>query len=300
MPVIRVLDARSPGANENLLHAFRQGLKEIGYVEGENVAFEYRWADNQMDRLPALATELARRQVSIIAGSTPAVALAIKQATTTVPIVFLVNEDPVRLGLVPSLARPGGNATGINIFSAELTAKRLDLLREFVPSAARVGVLVNPANATSTESTLRDVTAAARATGLQIKVLNASTSPEIEAAFASFVHERPDALFVANDAYFYSRRVQLTHLASRHAVAASYSQREFTEAGGLMNYGSNIMDAYRQIGVYAGRILKGAKPADLPVVQSSKFELVINAPTARMLGLIVPPTLLATADEVIE
>jgi ABC-type uncharacterized transport system substrate-binding protein len=298
MPVIGVLDARSPGTTENHLRAFRQGLKETGYVEGENVAFEYRWADNQIDRLPVLAAELTRRQVSIIAGSTPAVALAAKQATTAVPIVFLVNEDPVKLGLVASLALPGGNATGINIFSAELTAKRLDLLRQLVPGMARVAVLVNPANATSTETTLKDVEAAARSAGLQINVLNASTSPEIEAAFAS--RERPDALFVASDAYFYSRRVQLTHLATRHAIAATYAQREFAEAGGLMSYGANLADAFRQIGVYAGRILKGAKPADLPVVQSSKFELVINAPTARMLGLTVPPTLLAIADEVIE
>ena len=300
MPVIGVLDARSPGSTEGFLRGFRQGLKESGYVEGENVALEYRWADNQTDRLPVLAAELARRQVSIITASTPAVALAAKQATTAVPIVFLVNEDPVRLGLVASLARPGGNATGINIFSAELTAKRLDLLRQLVPGVALVAVLVNRANATSTESTLRDVTAAARTAGLQINVQNASTSLEIEAAFASFKGERPDALFVASDAYFYSRRVQLTHLATRHAIAATYAVRDFVEAGGLMSYGSNITDAYRQLGVYAGRILKGAKPADLPVVQSSKFELVINAPTARMLGLTVPPTLLAIADEVIE
>jgi putative tryptophan/tyrosine transport system substrate-binding protein len=228
------------------------------------------------------------------------VALAVKQATTTVPIVFLVNEDPVRLGLVTSLARPDGNATGINIFSSELTAKRLDLLRQIVPGVARVAVLVNPANATSTESTLRDVTAAARTGGLQINVLNASTGPEIEAAFAGLIREQPQALLVGNDAYFYSRRVQLTHLATRHTIAAIYAQREFAEAGGLMSYGTNLTDAYRQIGVYTGRILKGARPADLPVVQSSKFELVINAPTARMLGLTVPPSLLATADEVIE
>jgi len=300
MPVIGVLDARSPGTTENQLRGFRLGLKEIGYVEGENVALEYRWADNQIDRLPALAAELARRQVSIIAGSTPAVAFAAKQATTTVPIVFLVNEDPVRLGLVASLARPGGNATGINILTSELTAKRLDLLCQLVPGVARVAVLVNPANATSTESTLRDVTAAARTAGLQINVQNASTSPEIEAAFASLVRERPQALFVGNDAYFYARRVQLSHFATRHTIAATYSQREFAEAGGLMSYGTNIADAYRQIGVYAGRILKGAKPAELPVVQSTKFELVINLPTARMLGLTVPDKILVAADEVIE
>jgi putative tryptophan/tyrosine transport system substrate-binding protein len=300
MPVIGVLDARSPGTTESLLRAFRQGLKDTGYVEGENVALEYRWADNELDRLPGLAAELARRRVSVIAVSTPVVALAAKAATTTIPIVFLVNEDPVRLGLVASLARPGGNVTGINIFASELTAKRLDLLRDLVPGAARVGVLVNPANATSTESTLRDMAAATHTIGLQIKVLNASTSLEIEAAFASFMRERPDVLFVGNDAYFYTRRVQLTHLATRHTIVATYSQREFAEAGGLMSYGTSIMDAYRQIGVYAGRILKGAKPAELPVVQSTKFELVINLPTARMLGLTVPDKLLAAADEVIE
>jgi putative ABC transport system substrate-binding protein len=214
--------------------------------------------------------------------------------------VFIINEDPVRLGLVASLARPGGNLTGINIFSAELTAKRLDLLRELVPGAARVAVLVNPANATTTESTLRDVEAAARAIGLQIKVLNASTSREIEAAFASFMRDRSDVLFIAGDPYFYSRRAQFVVLAARHTIPATYLQRDFAEAGGLMSYGTNIADAFRQIGVYAGRILKGANPADLPVVQASKFELVINLPTARALGLEVPPMLLARADQVIE
>jgi putative tryptophan/tyrosine transport system substrate-binding protein len=301
MPVIGVLDARSPGAIENPLRAFREGLKDAGYVEGENVALAYRWADNQIDRLPALAAELVQRRVAIIAApGGPVSAFAAKAATATIPIVFIVNEDPVRLGLVASLARPGGNATGINIFAAEVAAKRLDLLRELVPGATRVGVLVNPANATSTESTLRDVAAAARISGLQIKVLNAGTSREIEAAFASFVGERPDALFVGAEPYFYSRRVQLAVLAARHTIPATYSQRDFAEAGGLMSYGTSLMDAYRQIGLYAGRILKGAKPADLPVVQASKFELVINLPTVRALGLEVPPTLLARADEVIE
>src|SRR5262245_57143165 len=301
MPVIGVLDARSPGSIEGgTLRGFRQGLKESGYVEGENLALEYRWANNQIDRLPALAAELVRRRVAVIATSGgPAVALAAKRTTTTIPIVFIVNEDPVRLGLVASLARPGGNATGVNIFTAELTAKRLDLLRELVPGGARVGVLVNPAQATSAESTLRDVAAAARITGLQIKVLNASTSLE-KAAFASFMQERPDALLVGPDAYFFSRRVQLTHLASHLSIPATYAQRDYVEAGGLMSYGSNLTDAFRQIGVYAGRILKGAKAADLPVVQSSKFELVINASTARMLGLTVPDKLLVAADEVIE
>jgi putative tryptophan/tyrosine transport system substrate-binding protein len=300
MPVIGLLDPRSPHMLVTPSRGFRQGLKDIGYVEGENVALEYRWAENQMDRLPALAAELVRRQVSVIVASTPVAAIAAKAATTTVPIVFVVNEDPVRLGLVASLARPGGNATGTNVFSAELAAKRLDLVREMVPGAARVGVLINQANATSTESTLRDVAAAARTIGLQIKVLNASTSREIEAAFASFMRERPDALFVAADPYFYSRRVQFVVLAAHYAMPATYSQRDYAEAGGLMSYGTSLTDAYRQIGLYAGRILKGAKPADLPVMQASKFELVINLPTARTLGLEVPPMLLARADEVIE
>ena len=268
------------------LRGFRQGLKDTGYVEGENVAIEYRWAENQIDRLPELAAELVRRRVAVIAATGgPPSALAAKAATTTIPIVFIVGEDPVRLGLVASLARPGGNLTGINFFSGELTAKRLELLRELVPGATRVAVLVNPANAANTETTLRDVEAAARAMGLQIQVLNASTSREIDAAFATFVRERPDALFVGGDPFFNSRRVQLAHLAARHAIPATYSGRDYAEAGGLMSYGTNLADAYRQVGVYAGRILKGAKPADLPVVQATKFELVINAQTARMLGL---------------
>jgi putative ABC transport system substrate-binding protein len=300
MPVIGVLDARSPGAIEHPLRAFREGLKDTGYVEGENVSLEYRWAENQMDRLPLLAAEFVRRRATVIAAIGPVTVFAAKAATTTIPIVFIINEDPVRLGLVGSLARPGGNLTGINILTAELAAKRLDLLRELVPGAARVGVLVNPTNATTTESTLRDVAAAARATGLQINVANASTGPEIEVAFASFMRERSDAVFVATEPYFYSRRVQLIVLAARHTIPATYAQRGFPEAGGLMSYGTNIADAFRQIGVYAGRILKGANPADLPVVQASKFELVINLPTARALGLEVPPMLLARADEVIE
>ena len=259
-----------------------------------------RWADNQIDRLPALAAELVRREVTLIATAAgSASALAAKASTTTIPIVFVVPEDPVRLGLVASIARPGGNLTGINYFSAELVAKRLEFLRELVPAATRVAVLVNPAGPNAA-STIRELEPAARTMGLQIQVLNASTSREIDAAFATFVRERPDALFVSNDGFFTSRRVQLVHLATRYAVPSTYASRENTEVGGLMSYGTSLTDAFRQVGVYTGRILKGAKPADLPVVQASKFELVINAQTARMLGLTVPPTLLATADEVIE
>jgi putative tryptophan/tyrosine transport system substrate-binding protein len=300
MPVIGLLEPRSPDTIADQLRAFRQGLKDTGYVEGENVAVEYRWAENQPDRLPALAAELVRRQVAVIvaAGGT-ASALAAKSATTTIPIVFIVAEDPVGVGLVASLARPGGNLTGINFFSAELVAKRLELLRELVPAATRVAVLVNPAGP-GHEITLRDVEPAARAMGLQIQVLNASTSSEINAAFATFVRERPDALFVGTDPFFTSRRAQMVQLAARHMVPAAYHARHYPEIGGLMSYGSNVADGLRQLGVYTGRILKGAKPADLPVVQASKFELVINAETARMLGLTVPDKLLVAADEVIE
>ena len=300
MPVIGVLDARSPATTENPLRAFREGLKDTGYIVGENVALEYRWAEDQIDRLPALTADLVQRRATVIFAISPTAALAAKAAIATIPIVFIVNEDPVRLGLVASLARPGGNLTGINILTAEVTATRLDLLRELMPSATRVSVLVNPVNATNTDTTLREMAAAARTTGLQVKVLNASTSREIEAAFATLLHERPDALFVGAEPYFYGRRVQLVVLAASHRLPAIYSQRDFVEAGGLMSYGTNIADAFRQIGVYAGRILKGTKPADLPVVQASKFELVINLPTARVLGLEVPPMLLARADEVIE
>ena len=264
------------------------------------MAIEYRWADGQFDRLPALAADLVRRNVVVIAAANTPSALAAKAVTTTIPIVFNVAEDPVKLGLVASLARPGGNLTGINSFISELTAKRLGLLRELVPGATRIAILVNNPTGPLAEITLRDMETATRAMGMQIKVLNASTSGEINAAFATFVHERPDALFIAPDSLFTVRRVQLAHLTTRHAIPAISFSREFAEVGGLMSYGSNQSDNYRQVGVYAGRILKGVKPADLPVVQASKFELVINAETARTLGLIVPPMLLARADEVIE
>jgi putative ABC transport system substrate-binding protein len=299
MPVIGFLDTRSPDAVADRLRAFRQGLKDTGYVDRENVGIEYRWAEGQYGRQPELAAELVRRPVTAIVATSTSSVLAAKAATTTIPIVFLVGEDPVRLGLVASLARPGGNLTGINFFASELAAKRLELLRELVPGATRIAVLVNPANP-STESTLRDVVPAARAIGLQIQVINASTSREIDAAFASILRQRLDALFVSIDPFLVSRRAQLVNLASRHAVPATFPSREFTEIGGLMSYGANIPDAFHQIGVYAARILKGTKPADLPVAQSSKFELVINSSTARMLGLDVPDKLLSTADEVIE
>jgi putative tryptophan/tyrosine transport system substrate-binding protein len=301
MPVIGFLHPASPESYADQLRAFRQGLKEAGFVEGENVAIEYRWAEGQNDRLPALADELVRRRVAVIAAAGgPNSTLAAQAATTTVPIVFVTGQDPVRLGLVTSLARPGGNLTGINFFTVELVAKRLELLRELLPGAMRIAVFVDPASAATTESTLRDVEAAAGVMRLQIQVLKASTSREIEAAFTSFVGERPDALFVGISTFFTARRVQLAQLAARHAVPAIYPDRLHAEVGGLISYGASLTDAYRQVGIYTGRILKGAKPADVPVVQSSKFELVINHPTARMLGLTVPPSLLARADEVIE
>jgi putative ABC transport system substrate-binding protein len=301
MPVVGFLSGTSPDTFADRLRAFRQGLKDTGHVESENVAIEYRWAENKIDRLPELAAELVRRKVAVlVATGGSASVFAAKAATTTIPIVFGIGEDPVRLGLVASLARPDGNLTGINFFSTELSAKRLELLRELVPGLARVAVLVNPANVLNTETTLRDVEPAARTIGLQIQVLNASTSREIDAAFATLVRHRPDALFVSQDVFFVSRRLQLANMAARHAIPMTSGSRDLAEVGGLMSYGTNITDAQRQIGLYTGRILKGAKPADLPVMQSAKFELVINAQTARMLGLTVPDKLLVAADEVIE
>jgi putative ABC transport system substrate-binding protein len=300
MPVVGFLHPTSlEGFAENL-RGFRQGLKESGYVEGENVAFEFRWADGQLDRLPELAADLVRRRVTVIATASPPAAFAAKQATATIPIVFGMAQDPVKLGLVASLARPGGNLTGVNFLLTELAAKRLELLREMVPAAKRLAVLVNPTQAINMESTLQEVQAGAQAMGLHIRVLNAGTSRKIDAAIASLEHERPDAFFVGSGTLFSGRRVQLTQWAAHHRMPASYSDRSYVEVGGLMSYGSNTTDAYRQSGVYVGRILKGAMPTDLPVVQSSKFELVINAQTARMLGLDMPPMLLARADEVIE
>jgi putative ABC transport system substrate-binding protein len=300
MPVIGFLSGALPGPYAPFAAAYHRGLKETGYVEGVNTAIEYRWAEGEVDRLPALAADLVRRQVAVIAATGGiSSALAAKAATTTIPIVFLVAEDPVKVGLVASLGRPGGNATGVNFLVSELGSKQLGLLHELVPAAVRVGLLVNP-RIPQTELATRDVAAAASAIGLQIDVVEASDSREIEAAFRTLVRNRADALVVGPDPFFASRRLQLATLATRHAIPAVYNIREYAEAGGLMSYGTSPSEAYRQVGIYTGKILKGAKPADLPVVQSSKFELVINLPTARALGVEVPPTLLARADEVIE
>ena len=299
IPVVGFLGASSPETNVERLRAFRLGLKEMGYVEDDNVTVLYRWAENCIDRMAELAVDLAQREVAVLVTFGNAPARAAKAVTATVPIVFGVSEDPVGSGLVASLARPEGNLTGINFFNAELTAKRLELLRTLVPGAVKLAVIVDPL-APATETTLREVEAAAGATGLRIQIRNASTSREINAAFATFAAERPDAIFVGPGFLFNSRRVQLVHLATLHKVPATYELREFPEIGGLMSYGTSVTNAYRQMGLYTGRILKGMKPADLPVVQSSKFELVINAETAQMLGLTVPPTLLSLADEVIE
>jgi ABC-type uncharacterized transport system substrate-binding protein len=298
MPVIGFLHPASPDAFPERVRGFRQGLKEAGFNEGENVTVEYRWAEDRTERLPALADELIRRRVAVIV--TPAIgALEAKAATSTIPIVILSNRDPVRLGLVASLARPGGNVTGISFVSAELAAKRLELLQALVPGAARLAVLVSTVDV-AVETTLQDVEAAARALGMQIQVFKAGSSGEIDLAFAAMGRERPDALFVGGGPLFTSRRLQLAHWATRLALPATFGGRQYAEAGGLMSYAASLTDAYRHVGLYAGRILKGVKPADLPVVQADKFELVINRQTARMLGLDVPATLLAIADEVIE
>jgi putative ABC transport system substrate-binding protein len=299
MPVVGFVSGQSN--EERFGAAFRKALNEAGYVEGQNVMVEYHWLDGHYDRLPALVADLVRRQVAVIAtpGNTPA-ALAAKAATATIPIVFGVAEHPVKLGLVASLARPGGNATGVNLLSAEVVAKRLGLLHDLVPKAVRIAVLVNPANSSTAEATLRDIPEAARALGLQTQVLNASTRSEIEAVFATLLRDRADALFVAPDGFFTSRRVQFATLAARHAIPAVYSNRGYPEVGGLMSYGSDTLDYYRQAGVYTAQILKGAKPADMPVLQSTKWEFVINMQTARALGLEVPNSLQMLADEVIE
>jgi putative ABC transport system substrate-binding protein len=299
MPVIGFVNAGSSDAP--LAAAFRKGLNEAGYVEGQNVTVEYHWLEGQFDRLPAVMADLVHRRVAVIA--TPAgnfAALAAKAATTAIPIVFGVGEDPVKLGLVASLARPGGNLTGINFLANELAVKRLAFLHELVPKAVRIAVLVNPANIPATESALRDLPETARAIGLQIQVFNASTSREIETAFATLVRDRADALYVAGDVFFTSRRVQFATLAASYRIPASYPSREDVEAGGLMAYDTDRVDMYRQVGAYTGQILKGAKPADLPVLQSTKFQFVINLQTARALGLDIPFHLQQRADELIE
>ena len=299
MPVVGFVNAGSPDAS--LVAGFRKGLNEAGYVEGQNVTVEYHWLDGQFDRLPSLMADLVRRQVAVIA--TPAgnyASQVARAATKTIPIVFSVGDDPVKWGLVDSLARPGGNATGIYFFSVKVNAKRLGLLHELVPKAIRIAVLVNPANAQITETTLREISEATQNLGLQIQVLNASTSREIEVAFAG-LRDRADALFVGPDIFFNSRRVQLVTLAAHYRIPAAYNAREaIEEAGGLMSYAADRADAYRRVGVYTGQILKGAKPADLPVLQSTKFEFVINLQTARLLGIDVPNSLQLVADELIE
>jgi putative tryptophan/tyrosine transport system substrate-binding protein len=300
VPVVGFIRDGSADANARNAAAFRKGLNETGYVEGQNVTVEYHWLEGQRDRLPALLANLVRRQVAIIAtlGSVPT--LAAKAATATIPIVFGVAEDPVPLGLVASLARPGGNATGINSFHQEVTAKRLRLLHDLVPKAVRIAVLVNPANASPAETTLRDVQEAAPIIGLQIQILNATTIGEIDAAFTTLARERPDALFVAPDAFFVDRAVQFATLTARDRIPAAYATRDTVAVGGLMSYGTDLADMFHQVGVYTGSILKGAKPADLPVLQSTKFEFVINLQTARALGIEVPPGVLSIADDVIE
>jgi putative ABC transport system substrate-binding protein len=300
MPVVGFVSSRSLDGSARHAAAFTNGLSETGYVEGQNVVVEYHWLSGQNDRLPALMADLVRRRVAVIATAGDPPTLAAKAATATIPIAFGFSGDPVGHRLVASLPRPGGNATGINFFTSEVLAKRLGLLHELVPKAVRVVVLVNPTNTPSAESTLRDVPEAARAIGLQIQILNASTSREIEAAFATIALDRADALFVAPDGFFNARRVQIATLATHYRIPAAYASREVVETGGLMSYGTDLLDMYRQVGIYTGRILKGANPPNLPVVQSTKFEFVINLQTARLLGLDVPPTVLARADEVIE
>jgi putative tryptophan/tyrosine transport system substrate-binding protein len=301
LPVVGVIDGGSADASARWVIRFRKGLNETGYVEGKNVTVEYHWLEGQYDHLPALMADLVRRRVAVIATpASPPAALAAKAATATIPIVFGVGDDPVKLGLVASLARPGGNATGINFFQQEVVAKRLRLLHDLVPKAVRVAVLVNPGNALIAESTLRDVQQAAPTLGLQIQILKASTIGEIDAAFATLAREHPDALFVAPDVFFASRRVQFATLAARDRIPAAYTNPDYIAAGGLMSYGTDVADTYHQVAVYTGSILKGAKPADLPVLQSTKFVFAINLQTARALGIEVPPGLLAIADEVIE
>ena len=301
MPVVGLVNGGSADAAVRFVAAFRKGLNETGYVEGQNVTVEYHWLEGQYDRVPALMADLVRRRVAVIVTpSIATVALAAEAATATIPIVFGIGEDPVQRGLVTNLARPGGNATGANFLATEVAAKRLRLLHDLLPKAVRVAVLVNPASASNTESTLREVQEAAPALGLNIEIMNATTISEIDAAFAALARERPDALFVGPDGFFTSRRGQFATLTAVNKIPATYSNREYVAAGGLMSYGTDLTDVFHQVGAYTGNILKGAKPADLPVVQSTKLEFVLNLQTARALGLSVPPSLLSIADDVIE
>jgi ABC-type uncharacterized transport system substrate-binding protein len=300
MPVIGYLATTSPGPSAHTVAAFREGLNDTGYIEGQNVAIEYRWAESQNDRLPALAAELVRHQVAVIATTGgPGSALAAKAATTTIPIVFNSGSDPIKFGLVASLNRPGGNVTGVYMFASAMEAKRLGLLHELVPTAAMIAGLVNPTYPNA-EVQSNEVQEAARTLGLQIQILRASNEQDLDTAFATLAQLRAGALLVCASPFFSSQREHIVALAARRAIPAIYEQREFAVAGGLASYGTSITDAYRQVGVYTGRVLKGAKPADLPVTQSTRFEFVINLKTANALGLEVPPGLSARADEVIE
>src|SRR6516162_3896876 len=300
MPVIGFLNSGSAGTFAHLLAAFRQGLQEAGYVEGQNVVIEYRWAEGQYDRLPALAADLVRRQVAVIAacGGEPSV-LAAKATTSTIPILFITGGDPVKLGIVASLNRPGGNVTGIADLHMQLAAKRLGFLYELLPRATRLAVLVNP-NSRVVQTEIAEAQAAAAAIGRELDVVSASTSREIDIAFASLMQKRTDGLLVGPHSFFLNRRAQLVTLTARHALPTMFGFREIAEAGGLMSYGASLSDEDRQVGIYVGRVLKGEKPADLPIMQPTKFEFVINLQTARVLGIDVPPTLLSLADEVIE
>jgi putative tryptophan/tyrosine transport system substrate-binding protein len=301
-PVIGYLGFGSLENSASYLAAFRKGLNEEGFIEDRNVTIDYRWLEGQYDRLPEFATDLVRRRVAVIAtpGNPPSTVRSVMAATAAIPIVFGVGDDPVKWGLVANLARPKSNATGVNFLSSEVVTKRLNLLHGLVPGATRIAILLNPADPARGKSMLEDVEGAADTLGLQTRVLNASTSQEIDEAFATLTREPADALFVSPDAFFNTRRVQIAMLTARYGIPAAFAVRQYVDAGGMMSYGVDLGDMFRQVGVYTGKILKGAKPADLPVAQLTKLELVINAQTARMLGLTIPPALLATADEVIE